>query len=296
MEEYIEYFCDYLRVERGLSVNTIASYSADLNRYISFLEEKGISQPAEIEKKHIQDFLFSERNRGLKPSSVARRLASIRMFHRFLVRENLSAKDPSAVFESPKLWKKIPDSLDISEVEKIISAPDIKKRKGLRDRAILELLYATGIRVSECADLKVGDVDFNIGFIKCKGKGSKERLVPLGKTAEHFLRRYLEEVRPKILQGKNINYLFISQYRGRLSRQSIWKIIKFYVKKARIKKTVTPHTFRHSFATHLLEGGADLRSVQEMLGHSNIATTQIYTHIDRNRLKKIHLKFHPRAR
>jgi len=296
MEEFLEHFLDYLRIERGLSKNTIVSYANDLKKYLKFLAKKNVSSLKAIDKKNIQDFLFEQRNKDIKPASVARAVSSIKSFHKFLVRENVVNQDPSAILESPKLWKKIPDTLDISEIDKVIQAVNIKTRKGIRDRAILELLYATGIRVSEASNLKVFDVDFNIGFLKCKGKGSKERLVPLGKVAEHFLKRYIDEVRPRLLKGKSYDFLFLSQCNTCLSRQSIWKMIKYYVKKARINKLVTPHTFRHSFATHLLEGGADLRSVQELLGHSNVSTTQIYTHVDKSRLKKIHLQFHPRAK
>ncbi len=295
MQEYIDSFLDYLRVERGLSGNTLAAYAFDLQKYSQFLKKRNITVPTSVEKKDIQDFLFAERSQGIQASSVSRRLSGIKSFHKFLVRENIISKDPTVLLDSPKLWKRIPDTLTVDEIEKIIVQPNIRTRNGLRDRAILELMYATGLRISEVAFLKLQDIDFTVGFLRCRGKGSKERIVPLGKSAEHFVERYMKEVRASILKGVSNEFLFVSQYKKRLSRQSIWKMIKVAVKLARITKEVTPHTFRHSFATHLLEGGADLRSVQELLGHASISTTQIYTHVDRNRLKTIHTKFHPRA-
>jgi integrase/recombinase XerD len=212
------------------------------------------------------------------------------------VREKITANDPANFLETPKVEKKIPSFLNLEEIQKILKVPNLKNCQGIRDRAILELMYATGLRVSEVSYLRNSDINLDLGFIKCKGKGSKERIVPLGKIAQHFLQRYIQESRPKLL-GKGVNqYLFLAQGARRLSRQSIWKMIKKAVKIAAIRKKVTPHTLRHSFATHLLERGADLRSVQEMLGHSSIITTQIYTHINQTRLKEIHSKFHPRAK
>ena len=294
MNIYYDAFLDYLRVEKSLSSNSINSYSRDIGKYIEYLNKKGINNPNKITHKDITDFLFFLRSK-IKPSSIARCLSGIKGFHKFLLREKITNTDPTEFIESPKLEKKIPSFLDLEEVEALLKAPNLKDIHGLRDRAILELMYATGFRVSEVASLKLSDLNLEVGFIKCRGKGSKERIVPLGNVAKHFLERYINEARERLLKGKISIYLFIGQGGKNLSRQSIWKIIKKVAKKANIRKKISPHILRHSFATHLLERGADLRSVQEMLGHSNITTTQIYTHINKMRLKEIHEKFHPRA-
>ncbi|MCD6134098.1 MAG: site-specific tyrosine recombinase XerD [Candidatus Omnitrophica bacterium] len=295
MEEYLQMFIDYLRVERQLSLNTIYSYETDLKIYLDFLKKIGRNSLEGIAKDDIMKFILDEKQRGFKTTSLARRLSALKSFHRFLLREGFVKTDPTSLIDSPKLWKRIPEVLSISEVEKLILQPNIRKSAGLRDRAILELMYATGLRISEVANLLESDLDLDIGFLKVKGKGGKERIVPLGRKALHFIQRYLQEARLALLRGRSCEYLFVSRQKKRLSRQSIWKMIKSYAQKARIRKYLTPHTLRHSFATHLLEGGADLRSVQELLGHSSISTTQIYTHINKIRLKEIHKKFHPRA-
>ena len=227
--------------------------------------------------------------------SISRILSTVKSFHKFLLREKIISSDPTALIDTPKMDEKIPSFLTFAEVMKILRAPDCKKAQGVRDKAILELMYATGLRVSELVSLKGFDVNLDVGFVRCKGKGSKERIVPLGKVAGNFLDKYIKEAREKLAGRKICEYLFIAQGGRRLSRQSVWKLIKAVVGKCGIRKKVSPHTLRHSFATHLLEGGADLRSVQEMLGHASITTTQIYTHVDRVRLKTIHSKFHPRA-
>jgi integrase/recombinase XerD len=216
------------------------------------------------------------------------------MFHRFLVREGHAKQDPTSLIESPKLWKRIPDVLSTDEVEAMIEASYPRDWQGIRDRALLELLYASGMRVSEVVNLKVSDMNLDIGFVRCLGKGQKERIIPVGKSAILALRRYLDKTRPKLAKKEATQFLFLSRMGKRISRQSIWKLVKQYALKAKIKKVIKPHTLRHSFATHLLERGADLRSVQEMLGHSDISTTQVYTHINKDRLKSIHQKFHPR--
>lgn len=295
MESFIDAFLDYLRLERGLANNTIDAYNRDLRKYIDFLKKRGVTRPDKIERKDINDFLFQLRTK-ISPVSIARYLSSIKSFHRFLLREKISDYDPSELIDSPRLWKKIPDTLSFEEVSRLLKAPNTKYLHGIRDKAILELMYATGLRVSEVASLKVIDLNMEVGFLRCRGKGSKERIVPLGKTAAKFIEKYLSMVRPRLSKNKDIPFLFLAQGGRRLSRQSIWKMIKKMVVKAKIKKNVTPHTLRHSFATHLLERGADLRSVQEMLGHANITTTQIYTHINQIRLKEIHSLYHPRAK
>ena len=294
MRELIEAFLNYLSVERGLSRNTITSYQEDLNYYMNYLESKGIDTLSRTTRNDITNFMLSQKDRGIAPNSIARRLAAIRMFHRFLARERIIKNDPSALIDSPKLWKRVPDTLTINEVDALIAAADVHDTQGIRDRAILETLYATGMRVSEVVNLKKDNVNLEIGFLRCIGKGNKERVIPLGKKAIAGITRYLEVSRPKLLGKKEADYLFLSRFGRKTSRQSLWKMIKKYAKQAHIKKPIKPHIMRHSFATHLLEHGADLRSVQEMLGHSSISTTHIYTHINKDRLKSIHKQFHPR--
>lgn len=294
MKAYCETFIEYLRVEKGLCRNSILAYQQDLEKYILFFKNKGIENPAQINRKDITDFLFSLRDK-LTLTTISRILSTVKGFHHFLVREKITLEDPTAFIDAPKMEKKIPCFLTFEEVSKMLKIPNIRRTQGMRSKAILELMYATGLRVSEVSGLKNSDINLEIGFIKCIGKGSKERIVPLGKTAGHFLSRYIIETRPKLIKEKISPYLFLAQGGRVLSRQSIWKMIKSIVRQARIKKEISPHTLRHSFATHLLEGGADLRSVQEMLGHASITTTQIYTHINGKRLREIHRQFHPRA-
>ena len=295
MEVYLETFIDYLKVEKGLASNSIAAYSKDLKKYTKHLKREGLTNPKDVTRKDITDFLFFLRKK-ISPISIARVLSAIRSFHKFLVREKISGQDPSDLIGAPKLEKKIPNFLTVDEVTEILKAPNLKKTQGIRERAILELMYATGLRVSELVNLKVSGVNLDVGFLKCKGKGSKERIVPLGGVASRFLQKYLQEARDKLSRKKITPYIFLAQGGRSISRQSVWKMVKVIAKKCRIKKKVSPHTLRHSFATHLLERGADLRSVQEMLGHSSITTTQIYTHVNQRRLKKIHSQFHPRAK
>jgi integrase/recombinase XerD len=294
VKELIDSFLDYLSVERALAKNTILAYRADLNLYLDFIEKRGILVLSKASKNDIIEFMLAQKGQGVSPTSIARRLAAIRMFHRFLARERVLKSDPTTLIDSPKLWKKVPDTLSLNEVEALISQPDLRQPQGIRDKAILETLYATGMRVSELSNLKINNVNLDIGFLRCTGKGNKERIIPLGKKAIHSIKRYLEFSRPQFIKQKTSEFLFISRSQARLSRQSVWKLIKWYAQEAKIKKVVKVHTLRHSFATHLLERGADLRSVQEMLGHSNISTTQIYTHIDKERLKTVHKMFHPR--
>lgn len=294
MKEFIDTFLNYLSVERGLSNNTIMSYRKDLNFYLDFLNQRHIDALSKITKNNITNFMLAQKDKGISTNSIARRLAAIRMFHRFLTRERILKSDPSNLIDSPKLWKKIPDTLSLNEVDVLLAQPDTRDKQGIRDRAILETLYATGMRVSEAVNLKVDNVNLDIGFLRCIGKGNKERIIPIGKKAISSIKRYLEISRPHLLKKSSSEFLFLNRFGKKLSRQSFWKIIKRYAKCAKIKRPIKPHTLRHSFATHLLERGADLRSVQEMLGHANISTTQIYTHINKDRLKTIHRMFHPR--
>ncbi len=289
---FLREFLDYLSVEKGLSKNTLEAYSRDLESYRSFLEGTKVSGWQDVKRDHIMQFLLDEKKRGLEAASIARRMVAIKVFHRFLLKERYLKEDITSVLESPRLWKRLPQFLTRQEMDalfKIIASEKIP----LRDRALLELLYATGMRVSEIANLKMGDLNFEGAFIRCTGKGSKERIVPVGRQALQQCKNYLEKERSKIKTPAL--ELFIGQSGKGLSRIFIWQMIKKYAKLAGIKKDITPHTFRHSFATHLLEGGADLRVVQELLGHSDISTTQIYTHVSRDRLKGIHAKFHPRG-
>jgi integrase/recombinase XerD len=294
LKELIDSFLDYLSVERALAKNTIVAYRADLNLYLDFIDQHGILVFSKVTKNDIVEFMLVQKAQGISPTSISRRLAAIRMFHRFLARERILKSDPTTLIDSPKLWKKVPDTLSLNEVESLISQPDLRDHQGARDKAILETLYATGMRVSELSNLKTNNVNLDIGFLRCIGKGNKERIIPLGKKAIRSIKRYLEFSRLRFLKQKTSEFIFISRCGAKLSRQSVWKLIKRYAQEAKIKKSIKVHTLRHSFATHLLERGADLRSVQEMLGHSSISTTQIYTHIDKERLKTIHKMFHPR--
>lgn len=295
MEDLIEVFLNYLSVERGLSNNTIVSYRSDLNKYVNYLSRKKIGSVSNADRQTIADFMFNQKEKGLAPVSISRNLVAIKTFYRFLVRERIFKKDPTSVIESPKLWKNLPEVMSLAEVERLIKSPNLRRDQGIRDRAILEMMYATGMRASELVNLKLEDVNLEVGFVRCLGKGKKERIVPLGSKAKEALARYRDKVRPKAAKGRIVSYVFLSRLGRRISRQSLWKIIKRYAKEAKIKRVIKPHTLRHSFATHLLEGGADLRSVQEMLGHCDISTTQVYTHINKDRLKNIHKQFHPRG-
>ncbi|MBM3253862.1 MAG: site-specific tyrosine recombinase XerD [Candidatus Omnitrophica bacterium] len=294
MKELVEEFLNYLSVEKGLSKNTLLSYRNDLNKYITYLTKNGIGSLENVKRQDITNFLLFLKDKGISAVSISRNLVAIKGFHKFLLRENFIREDVTSVLEAPKLWKRLPDTLSIEEVSKLLKIPNVRKPQGIRDRAVLELLYATGMRVSELVNLKVVDLNFDIGFVKCTGKGQKERIVPVGKFAIEAIKRYADKIRPVFLKNRQNERLFVTRYGRNISRQSIWKLIRGYASEARINKHISPHTLRHSFASHLLEGGADLRIVQEMLGHSDISTTQIYTHIDKGRLKMIHQKYHPR--
>jgi integrase/recombinase XerD len=295
MNELITQFIHYLTVERGLAKNTLESYQRDLHAYCAYLQHEGLTELNETNRMHIMGYLLHLQEQGRATATLSRNLASIRAFYQFLLREKFIDKDPSVNLESPKIEKKLPQVLSIGEVETLLNGPDTRLPSGMRDKAMLELLYATGIRVSELVSLNLSDINLNMGFIKCFGKGSKERIVPLGRLAIENVSRYLERGRPLLKKRGQEEALFLNHHGRRLSRQGFWKIIKKYAELANSHKEITPHTLRHSFATHLLENGADLRSVQEMLGHADISTTQIYTHVTRSRLKEVYAKAHPRA-
>jgi integrase/recombinase XerD len=296
MNDAIRDFLHYLIVERGLSKNTIESYKRDLSQYIYYLQEvEKLKEWSEVERKHIVNHLYQLKDKGRASTTIARNIASIRSFHQFLLREHVSDKDPSVHLDSPKPERKLPKTLSPGEVDGLLSVPKRSTPFGVRDRAMLELLYATGIRVSELVNLNQVDVHLTMGFIRCIGKGDKERIIPIGKMATNAVEEYLESGRALLVKKKQTNALFVNHHGNRLSRQGFWKILKALAIQAKINKTLTPHTLRHSFATHLLENGADLRSVQELLGHTDISTTQIYTHISKARLKDIYSTYHPRA-
>ncbi|WP_339062586.1 site-specific tyrosine recombinase XerD [Tepidibacillus marianensis] len=295
MERLVEQFIHYLMVEKGLAQNTLDSYRRDLISYFKFLKSyEGISIE-ETNRSHIIAYLLSLKNNGRATTTISRNLASIRAFYQYLLRDRIIAKDPSQNLESPKIDKRLPKVLSVEQVESLLNMPDSKTPSGMRDRAMLELLYATGIRVSELVSLNIDDLNLTMGFVKCFGKGSKERIVPLGSMAIRSIKIYLDHARMELTKRRVEESLFVNHHGTRLTRQGFWKIIKKYAKQAEIETQITPHTLRHSFATHLLENGADLRSVQEMLGHADISTTQIYTHITKSRLKEVYSKAHPRA-
>ena len=294
MTEQVQQFLNALSVERGLAKNTLLSYGRDLKRYQLFLKRKKIGSLDAVSRREIMDFLLEERDRGLEPASVARLLVAIRMFHRFLAEEGVLSGNVTDSLESPKLWKHLPEALNFSEVEELLAAPDSRHLPGLRDLAMLELLYATGLRASEVVSLRISQLDLEGGTLRVLGKGSKERMVPVGRKAREVLRRYLKRTRAQWSRSDSGDTLFLSRAGRSVSRQTVWLVIKKYAKQCGIRKKIYPHILRHSFATHLLEGGADLRVVQELLGHADIVTTQIYTHVDKSRLKNIHQRFHPR--
>lgn len=294
MKEFIEMLLDYLSVERGLSKNTISSYRQDLGTYFKFLELKKINSLSKVDRETIRSFMFDRKDKGISANSISRNLVAIKVFHRFLVRERLASGNPTEFIDSPRLLKRIPETLSVDEVDRLLVSPDVKKKTGMRDRAILEVMYATGMRVSEVASIKLESTNLDVGFMRCVGKGGKERIVPIGKKAIKAVTNYIEKSRVLLAPSDKSGFLFLSRLKKPLSRQSLWKMVKRYARVAKIKKPLKPHILRHSFATHLIEHGADLRVVQEMLGHSNISTTQIYTHIQKERLKQIHHKFHPR--
>lgn len=294
MNELIQEFLSYLSVERGLANNTLLSYKRDLARFFKYLKSRHVDSIQKISRETISSFMLSEKERGLSSNSVSRGLACLKSFFKFLVRENKIKEDVTSVIGSPKLWKKLPSTLNLDEVVSLLKAPNARDLMGARDKASLELMYATGMRVSELINLKMNDLNMDVGFVKCLGKGSKERIVPFGKKAKESIIRYLEKARPVLLKKKVSNFLFLTRLGKPMTRQTFWKTIKKYARLAGIKKEIMPHSLRHSFATHILERGADLRVVQEMLGHADISSTQIYTHVTKDRLKSIHQKFHPR--
>lgn len=295
MRELLNRYHRYLLIEKGASGNTLEAYGRDLKRYFTFLEQKGISDARSVAPQTVVDFLVQIKSEGLSANSMNRALAALRGFYNYLLQERFLEESPLTHIELAKVWMRLPDTVSQEEMNRILSGPDNSTPSGLRDRAMLELLYATGLRVSELISLSMNSINWQVGFLAVMGKGGKERVVPVGRTAYDAVRRYVDEARPKFVRSKTTEVLFLNRFGRAFTRQGLWKIIVGYAQKAGLQKNVHPHTFRHSFASHLLEGGADLRAVQVMLGHSDISTTQIYTHVTRERLKEIHRKYHPRG-
>ena len=295
MLKIVQDFINYLKIERNLADNTIDAYRNDLERYSQFLLDRQISNPKLVTLSDIQDFINCLTELGLSASSLARNFSSIRSFHRFMLVENLTEADPTELLQTPRLPRRLPHVLDLYEIELILSKINVTKNKGIRDKAIIETLYSTGVRVSELIAIKMQDIFLHQKVLRVFGKGSKERIVPFGNRAAKEIKNYITAVRSLLARSqKTKDCLFLNMRGAPLSRMGIWKIIQEYVRLAGIRKKISPHVFRHSFATHLLEGGANLRDVQEMLGHSDISTTQIYTHLDREYLIEQHRTFHPR--
>jgi integrase/recombinase XerD len=297
MSFHLERFNDYLAFERGLSPRTLDAYGRDTDRFLAFLQARGVGAPAAVTARDLREFTYHLRDQGLAASSIRRALSAIRTYFAFLLAEGLVTADPSEQVESPAIWRRLPDVLSRDETTRLLEAPDPADRLYWRDRALLELAYASGVRVSELTALKARDVDLDERFATVYGKGSRERLVPVGGPAVNAIRVYLRELRPVLERGagKGSGALLLNARGGGLTRMGVWKILRKHVIRAGIERRVTPHTLRHTFATHLLEGGADLASVQEMLGHADIATTQIYTHVDRDYLRDVHRRYHPRS-
>jgi integrase/recombinase XerD len=295
MDQWLDQFLHALVVEKGLSRNTVEAYSHDLNRFLEYLKKEGIEEVQSIRKLDVRAYLLLLRKEKLSNKTIARNLVALRTFFRFLVQEGILQTHPVEDIESPRTTKTLPEILSLKEVERLLEQPDLRTSLGIRDRAMLEALYATGMRVSELIQLPTNQVNLEGGFVLLFGKGSKERIVPLGSEAIKWVSFYLRVARARLAKGKEALPLFIDRSGTGISRQRFWKSIKEYGRKAGIRKRITPHLLRHSFASHLLERGADLRSVQMMLGHADISTTQIYTHVSGERLKKVHQRYHPRG-
>ena len=295
LEENLESFLDYLSIERGLAQNTIISYRYDLIKYIGFLKRKKISSFNQTNKVLVNNYFVYLRGKGLEINSISRNLVAVKMFYRFLLMEGLIKEDTTSMIEFPRVSKKLPHILSSREINLLLDKANFKGKLGLRDQAVLELFYATGLRVSELIYLKINDINMENCMLRCLGKGSKERIIPFGNKANQSLKYYLDRARPKLVKNPDEDTLFLNNRGESLSRQGVFYLVKLYAQKARIEKKVTPHTLRHTLATHLLENGADLRSVQEMLGHSDISTTQIYTHVSRKWISEEYYRAFPRT-
>jgi len=295
MNSMLEQFLDFVRLEKGLSPNTSDAYRQDLGNFIAWLQVRRVNSINKVTRRHIMDYLLDLKDKGRAPTTLSRRLVAIRVFFKFLQQEGLLDVNITEAMDAPRLWKILPETLSVAEVDKLLHAPDLKKPLGLRDKAMLELLYSTGLRVSELVGLKLDDIHSDAGYVRCIGKGRKERIIPYGQSARDHLQRYLDEVRPAWNRDPAQRGVFLTRRDRTMSRKTFWMLIKKYAIIAGVKHGISPHTLRHSFASHLLANQAPLRVIQEMLGHADIATTQIYTHVDSGRLRTVHQKYHPRA-
>lgn len=296
MEQMVDTYLLHLKVERGLAKNTLDSYRRDLRKFVGYLRRNDIHTLDEVDRRLIMSFMEDLHNQHRAAATISRNLAAIRSFYSFLVQENLVKANPSTELDAPKIPKRLPNVMTVSQVAALMEQPNSRTAAGMRDKAMLELLYATGLRVSELVDLNLTDVNLGMGYLRCLGKGSKERIVPMGKSAIEAVDTYLQKGRGKLIRNPEEQAVFVNIHGGRLTRQGFWKILKKYVRQAGFQGDITPHTLRHSFATHLLENGADLRAVQEMLGHSDISTTQIYTQVTATHLRDVYQQAHPRAK
>jgi integrase/recombinase XerD len=292
---YVERFDDFLALEQGASLQTSRAYKLDVARFVTYANIKGASSPTDVGARTLREYVYHLKDLGLSPASIRRNISAVRTYFKFLAGEGHVVRDPSERLDTPKRWRTLPEVLGVEEIEKLLAAPSLDEPLAFRDRAMLELAYGAGLRVSEWISLTVRDVMLQDHLVRVFGKGAKERLVPIGRRAIGAIAIYLREQRPSLEKGEGKGVLFLNARGQPLSRMGAWKILRKYVRQAGITKPVSPHTLRHSFATHLLEGGADLRAVQEMLGHVDISTTQIYTHVDREYLRSVHKQFHPRA-
>ncbi len=291
---YVERFDDFLALEQGASVETSRAYKLDIARFVTYANVKGAKSPADIGTRTLREYVYHLKDLGLSPASIRRNVSAVRTYFKFLLGEGHVVRDPSERLETPRKWLTLPEVLGVEEIEKLLTAPSLDEPFAFRDRAMLELAYGAGLRVSEWISLNIRDVMLQDHLVRVFGKGAKERLVPIGRRAIGAIAIYLRELRPKLERGEGKGVLFLNARGQPMTRMGAWKILRKYVDQVGITKPVTPHTLRHSFATHLLEGGADLRAVQEMLGHVDISTTQIYTHVDREYLRTVHKQFHPR--
>ena len=294
MLQYVDAFALFMDNAKHKSANTIQSYKSDVIQYIVFLNAKGINDISKSTKKTVNSYMEFLKNEGKASSTISRTLASLRAFYLFLTQNKVIAKDPTKDLEAPHVEKKLPNILSTREVDKLLEQPNEKEPKGIRDKAMLELLYATGIKVSELISLNIQDINLSVGFVKCQS-GKKERYIPIGNIAKSALKKYIKDARPVMISSTDSDILFVNCNGSALSRQGFWKIIKQYSKQAEISAEITPHTIRHSFAAHLLENGADLKSIQEMLGHSDISSTQVYSHLVNSKIKDVYARSHPRA-
>ena len=296
LHEQVDAYLDFMAVEKGVSRNTLEAYGRDLSRFIACLEETGAASDfLHVNSDHVIAHIGHLRSHGLNSRSVNRAIAAIRGLFRYLLREELIDENPISDIVSGKEWVHLPHTLSREEMDRLLEQPDVTTPLGLRNRAMMEFMYATGVRVTELISTTLGQLNWQVGFVLIRGKGDKERIVPVGRSAQNYIRQYLGEVRPKLLKGSRTDVLFLNRSGKGLTRQGFWKIVRACARLAGLQKRIHPHVFRHSFATHLLEGGADLRSVQIMLGHADISTTQVYTHVTRERLRETHRKYHPRG-